>query len=116
MSAFSRSSGASQRGFSTVFATVLALLLSALGGIRLGLDRLVGAAEDDAPVIACQAMLHAGMRADPAGETARVAIVIATQPATLAVPTTAAAWPLLARADIPAPSTLLGSAGGPRAP
>jgi hypothetical protein len=116
MSAFSRSSGASRRGFSTVFATVLALLLSALGGIRLGLDRLVRAAEDDAPVVACQASLHAGLRAETAGEAANVAITAVTAPLAAAVPMAAGSWPLLARVDVPAPSPLLGSAGGPRAP
>jgi hypothetical protein len=109
MSAFPRSCGASTRALSTVFATMLALLLSALGGIRLGLDRLVGAGDDEVPVVACQSLRSGDHLVAP---TARPAI--ASHPA--AAPAQPEPQPLLARCDAPVPGPRLGSAGGPRAP
>ena len=108
-------SGIPTRSLSRAFVAVLALLLSALGGIRLAFDRLGGPEEETVLVAAVAAQSR---RCDCSRESAMAES--AACPSRRAV----ASWPAaLAGYNAPltgpvpcAPTMLQGSAGGPRAP
>jgi len=108
-----RTSGIPPRSLSRAFVAVLALLLSALGGIRLAFDRLGGAEEETVLVAAVALSSRLGdCRSDlaVAPPAATLSAVASQQPPALQrmLPP---AGPSLA-----APTTRQGSAGGPRAP
>ncbi len=111
-----RTTGIPPRSLSRAFVTVLALLLSALGGIRLAFDRL-GGAEDEATVVvaALAAPGRAGdcsrelALAQPTASPARAMPSQGLAPAALGA-STGWSW------SPAAPTTRQGSAGGPRSP
>ena len=110
----SRPSGYPTRSLSRAFVAVLALLLSAVGGIRFGLDRLGGLDEEPALVAALSTAEQALGGLDSPAAATQAACVRAS----------GAAWVHLARQRPPcdsagtlsAPTQRQGSAGGPRAP
>jgi hypothetical protein len=113
----SGTSGISTRSLSRAFVAVLALLLSALGGIRLAFDRLGGPEDETVLVAALAPHSRSGeSRAElsvaaPAALPGSPAGAAPSRPAAVAdgVIPAGAAWR-------PAPTTRMGSAGGPRAP
>jgi hypothetical protein len=109
-----RPSGIPTRSLSRAFVAVLALLLSALGGIRLGLDRLTGLDDEPALVASLSATDGSADRIDTSlclaqGEAARQ-----MRAEWVALPTERRL--LETACSPPAPTQRLGSAGGPRAP
>lgn len=113
MSFATRPSAHATRAVSRACVAMLAVLLSALGGVRLGLDRLVGLDEDDAPALcAVTATISAAQDCAIASTACPSAMpAAATRPL---VPLSITAG--VAACGVSAPSLLLGSAGGPRAP
>lgn len=94
-------------------AALLAVLLSAAGGMRAGFDRLTGTPDGERPAVVSPTTVAAGERAGRvnvatvAPRAAPVVLLASRSSATLASPAT---W------SPDAPALLLGSAGGPRAP
>ena len=95
---------------------MLALLLSAVGGIRVGFDRMVCGNGDYRPAAICAAT----PREVPRDVVTPVGVACATMVSSIPVTWPAAALALCglrsAGDHLPAPSLLLGCAGGPRAP
>ncbi|MBA2482597.1 MAG: hypothetical protein H0V44_18195 [Planctomycetes bacterium] len=93
-------------------AAILALVLSALGSTRAGVERLAGhdPAEDQAVIRAASTAATCAVVAEPA--------VVERPLATPVLPTVTLDAPAqpLARADLASSTLLLGSARGPRAP
>jgi hypothetical protein len=102
------------QGLATGFAAILALLLSALGGVRLGLDRgFADDGDDERPAVVCRLVEPASLVAAP-GETRSAAAVAARAPLPSHGRPAPSAAPALA--TVPAPGPRQGAANGPRAP
>lgn len=92
-------------------AALLAVLLSAAGGMRAGFDRLTGTPDGERPAVVAPSVVAAGERAG------RVNVSVAPNPVVIAQVCRPVEPLALSAAWSPtAPSLLLGSAGGPRAP
>lgn len=99
-------------GLSKGIATVLALLLSAVGGLRVGFDRMVCGNGDHRPAAVCSATPRDVVTPVGAVCAPVVGVVAPAQPEVVAV----LSGRRYAGDHLPAPSMLLGCAGGPRAP
>jgi hypothetical protein len=95
----------------TGVAALLAVLLSAAGGMRAGFDRLTGTPDGERPAVVAPTVVTAGERAG------RASVTVAARPLLLAQASRPADSRAPADAWSPAaPALLRGSAGGPRAP
>jgi hypothetical protein len=111
MSVTASTRSAQRRGLTRACVAALALLLSALGGIRIGIDRLIGTSDEN-PIVCAIAP------ACPDQKRAASPEAVATCQATvsLSLLPMAGSTALYAQTTVNAPSLLQGSAGGPRAP
>lgn len=92
-------------------AALLAVLLSAAGGMRAGFDRLTGTPDGERPAVVAPTVVAAGERAGCVSvTTAPRPTVVARADRSVEPLALAAVW------SPSAPALLLGSAGGPRAP
>ena len=98
-------------GLSKGIATVLALLLSAVGGLRVGFDRMVCGNSDYRPAAVCAATPR-----DVATPADAVCVSVARSVPLVRPEAVLAQGPRSSGDHLSAPSLLLGSAGGPRAP
>jgi hypothetical protein len=99
-------------GLSKGIATVLALLLSAVGGLRVGFDRMVCGNSDYRPAAVCAATPRdVATPADAVCASAARPVPLARPEVVLALGGSRSGGD-----HLPAPSLLLGSAHGPRAP
>lgn len=96
-------------------AALLAVLLSAAGGMRAGFDRLTGTPDGERPAVVSPTVVAAGERAG----RVNIAVAPCLTPVAQAWRTMELLEQTLALSAIwspSAPALLLGSAGGPRAP